>query len=126
MPSCLLIVFPVFLRIFQAEAYFVGSLAALNACVCVCVFSLFCRYIFVNFPLHFFFRVRFFFCLDASVATPVLDLQKYLDQGVRVKLQGGREVRGVLKGFDPLVNVVLDECIEFIRGEFVCYYCMCM
>lgn len=47
----------------------------------------------------------------------VLDLQKYLDQGVRVKLQGGREVRGVLKGFDPLVNVVLDECIEFIRGE---------
>lgn len=47
----------------------------------------------------------------------VLDLQKYLDQGVRVKLQGGREVHGVLKGFDPLVNVVLDECIEFIRGE---------
>lgn len=45
----------------------------------------------------------------------VLDLQKYLDQGVRVKLQGGREVLGVLKGFDPLVNVVLDECIEFIR-----------
>lgn len=50
----------------------------------------------------------------------VLDLQKYLDQGVRVKLQGGREVRGVLKGFDPLVNVVLDECIEFIRGEIAC------
>lgn len=23
----------------------------------------------------------------------------------------------MLKGFDPLVNVVLDECIEFIRGE---------
>lgn len=36
---------------------------------------------------------------------------------MRVKLQGGREVHGVLKGFDPLVNVVLDECIEFIRGE---------
>lgn len=51
------------------------------------------------------------------VSSIVLDLQKYLDQGVRVKLQGGREVRGVLKGFDPLVNVVLDECIEFIRGE---------
>lgn len=34
-----------------------------------------------------------------------------------MKLQGGREVHGVLKGFDPLVNVVLDECIEFIRGE---------
>lgn len=47
-----------------------------------------------------------------------MDLQKYLDQGVRVKLQGGREVHGVLKGFDPLVNVVLDECVEFIRGEW--------
>lgn len=55
--------------------------------------------------------------LSAVPSTPVLDLQKYLDQGVRVKLQGGREVHGVLKGFDPLVNVVLDECIELIRGE---------
>ena len=36
-----------------------------------------------------------------------------------MKLQGGREVHGVLKGFDPLVNVVLDECIEFIRGNLV-------
>ena len=54
------------------------------------------------------------------VTPPVLDLQKYLDQGVRVKLQGGREVHGVLKGFDPLVNVVLDECIEFIRGKSGC------
>ncbi|CAM9982836.1 unnamed protein product, partial [Choristocarpus tenellus] len=45
----------------------------------------------------------------------VLDLNKYLDQGVRVKLQGGREVHGVLKGFDQLVNIVLDECIEYIR-----------
>lgn len=60
------------------------------------------------------FAVRVFACHAHGQA--VLDLQKYLDQGVRVKLQGGREVHGVLKGFDPLVNVVLDECIEFIRG----------
>ena len=26
--------------------------------------------------------------------------------------QGGREVRGVLKGFDQLVNIVLDDCVE--------------
>jgi small nuclear ribonucleoprotein (snRNP)-like protein len=25
-------------------------------------------------------------------------------------------VEGVLKGFDTLVNLVLDECVEFIRG----------
>ncbi|KAG5177100.1 Sm-like protein LSm7 [Tribonema minus] len=45
----------------------------------------------------------------------VLDLTKYLDQGVRVKFQGGREVSGVLKGYDQLVNLVLDDCVEFIR-----------
>lgn len=32
-----------------------------------------------------------------------------------MKFAGGREVVGVLKGFDPLVNVVLDECVEFLR-----------
>jgi U6 snRNA-associated Sm-like protein LSm7 len=47
----------------------------------------------------------------------VLDLNKYLDQGVRVKFQGGREVTGVLKGYDQLVNLVLDDCLEFVKGE---------
>lgn len=32
-------------------------------------------------------------------------------------MQGGREVDGVLKGYDKLDNLVLDDCIEFIRGE---------
>uniref|UniRef100_A0A7S2XWT1 Sm domain-containing protein n=1 Tax=Fibrocapsa japonica TaxID=94617 RepID=A0A7S2XWT1_9STRA len=45
----------------------------------------------------------------------VLDLNKYVDQGVRVKFQGGREVHGILKGFDQLVNLVLDETVEFLR-----------
>ena len=45
----------------------------------------------------------------------VLDLHKYMDQAVRVKFQGGREVNGKLKGFDQLVNLVLDDCIEFVR-----------
>ena len=47
----------------------------------------------------------------------VLDLGKFIDKGVRVKLSGGREVTGVLKGFDQLLNLVLDECVEFLRGE---------
>lgn len=47
----------------------------------------------------------------------VLNLTKYLDQGVRVKFQGGREVSGVLKGYDQLVNLVLDDCVEYIRGD---------
>ncbi|KAF4318384.1 hypothetical protein BBO99_00007445 [Phytophthora kernoviae] len=46
---------------------------------------------------------------------PILDLAKYIDQEVRVKFHGGREVTGTLKGYDQLVNLVLDDCIEFLR-----------
>jgi U6 snRNA-associated Sm-like protein LSm7 len=45
----------------------------------------------------------------------VLDLAKLVDKGVSVKLSGGRQVAGVLKGYDQLVNLVLDEAIEYIR-----------
>eukprot|EP00549_Striatella_unipunctata_P006577 CAMPEP_0118695880 /NCGR_PEP_ID=MMETSP0800-20121206/13478_1 /TAXON_ID=210618 ORGANISM="Striatella unipunctata, Strain CCMP2910" /NCGR_SAMPLE_ID=MMETSP0800 /ASSEMBLY_ACC=CAM_ASM_000638 /LENGTH=85 /DNA_ID=CAMNT_0006594813 /DNA_START=134 /DNA_END=391 /DNA_ORIENTATION=+ len=34
---------------------------------------------------------------------------------VRVKCLGGRELRGVLRGYDDLVNVVLEDCDEFLR-----------
>mmetsp|Transcript_42588 Transcript_42588/g.99087 ORF Transcript_42588/g.99087 Transcript_42588/m.99087 type:complete len:99 (+) Transcript_42588:65-361(+) len=45
----------------------------------------------------------------------VLDLSKHIDQKVRVKFTGGREVEGALKGFDTLVNLVLDDTIELMR-----------
>jgi U6 snRNA-associated Sm-like protein LSm7 len=45
----------------------------------------------------------------------VVDLAKYQDQKVRVRFQGGREVEGVLKGFDKLDNLVIDDCVEFLR-----------
>jgi len=32
-----------------------------------------------------------------------------------VKFSGGREVSGILKGFDPLVNLVLDNTLEYLR-----------
>ena len=51
----------------------------------------------------------------ASKKENILDLSKYLDAGVRVKFQGGREVVGILKGFDQLVNLVLDEAVESLR-----------
>jgi hypothetical protein len=35
----------------------------------------------------------------------VIDLAKYVDQRVRVKFSGGREVEGLLKGFDKLDNL---------------------
>ncbi|CAG0912745.1 unnamed protein product [Notodromas monacha] len=45
----------------------------------------------------------------------ILDLSKYLDKAIRVKFGGGREVSGVLKGFDPLLNLVLDTTTEYVR-----------
>eukprot|EP00619_Florenciella_sp_RCC1007_P009898 CAMPEP_0205925520 /NCGR_PEP_ID=MMETSP1325-20131115/18379_1 /ASSEMBLY_ACC=CAM_ASM_000708 /TAXON_ID=236786 /ORGANISM="Florenciella sp., Strain RCC1007" /LENGTH=100 /DNA_ID=CAMNT_0053294063 /DNA_START=128 /DNA_END=430 /DNA_ORIENTATION=+ len=52
---------------------------------------------------------------QTSKKESILDLNKYVDQGVRVKFQGGREVQGILKGYDQLVNLVLDECVEYLR-----------
>ncbi|KAH1144684.1 hypothetical protein GLYMA_12G239000v4 [Glycine max] len=43
----------------------------------------------------------------------VLDLAKFVDKGVQVKLTGGRQ--GTLKGYDQLLNLVLDEAVEFLR-----------
>ncbi|XP_041355978.1 U6 snRNA-associated Sm-like protein LSm7 [Gigantopelta aegis] len=45
----------------------------------------------------------------------ILDLSKYLEKPIRVKFSGGREASGVLKGFDPLLNLVLDGTTEFLR-----------
>jgi U6 snRNA-associated Sm-like protein LSm7 len=49
----------------------------------------------------------------------ILELSKLQDQVVRVKCLGGRELQGVLRGYDELVNLVLDECDEFLRGTRV-------
>ena len=35
-----------------------------------------------------------------------------VDSTVRVKCLGGRELRGILKGYDELVNLVLDDTDE--------------
>jgi len=45
----------------------------------------------------------------------ILDLSKYLEKVITVKFTGGREVTGILKGFDALVNLVLDDCSELLR-----------
>lgn len=46
----------------------------------------------------------------------ILELGKMMDQVVRVKCIGGRELEGVLKGYDDLVNLVLDDTDEYLRG----------
>ncbi|XP_024372934.1 sm-like protein LSM7 isoform X1 [Physcomitrium patens] len=47
----------------------------------------------------------------------VLDLAKFVDRGVSVKLSGGRQVTGILKGYDQLLNLVLDEATENLRDS---------
>jgi small nuclear ribonucleoprotein (snRNP)-like protein len=47
----------------------------------------------------------------------ILELSKLMDSKVRVKCLGGRELEGILKGYDDLVNLVLDDCDEFLRGK---------
>ncbi|KAL4740468.1 hypothetical protein BDV11DRAFT_169081 [Aspergillus similis] len=47
----------------------------------------------------------------------ILDLTKYMDKEVRVKFNGGREVSGILKGYDQLMNLVLDDVKESMRDD---------
>lgn len=47
----------------------------------------------------------------------ILDLAKYMNKGITVKFNGGREVTGTLKGYDALMNLVLDEGKEVMRDE---------
>ncbi|CED82694.1 u6 snrna-associated sm-like protein lsm7 [Phaffia rhodozyma] len=42
----------------------------------------------------------------------ILDMGKYVDKKIRVKFTGGREVVGTLKGYDQLLNLVLDDVEE--------------
>ncbi|KAI5783597.1 hypothetical protein EDC01DRAFT_599685, partial [Geopyxis carbonaria] len=47
----------------------------------------------------------------------ILDLAKFMDKAITVKFNGGREVVGTLKGYDQLMNLVLDDVKESLRDE---------
>ncbi|XP_063237724.1 probable small nuclear ribonucleoprotein G [Bacillus rossius redtenbacheri] len=40
------------------------------------------------------------------------ELKKYMDKKMSLKLNGGRHVVGILRGFDPFMNLVVDEAVE--------------
>jgi small nuclear ribonucleoprotein (snRNP)-like protein len=42
---------------------------------------------------------------------------RYMDKRVFIQLNGDRKVTGVLRGFDPFMNLVLDEAIEETNPE---------
>ncbi|KAL5115480.1 U6 snRNP-associated protein Lsm7 [Pleosporales sp. CAS-2024a] len=47
----------------------------------------------------------------------ILDLAKYMDKQLTVKFSGGREVIGTLKGYDQLMNLVLDDVKEALADD---------
>ncbi|KAL2050075.1 hypothetical protein ABVK25_009685 [Lepraria finkii] len=47
----------------------------------------------------------------------ILDLTKYMDKEITIKFNGGREVTGTLKGYDQLMNLVLDDVKELLRDD---------
>ncbi|KAJ1091574.1 hypothetical protein NDU88_004693 [Pleurodeles waltl] len=44
------------------------------------------------------------------------ELKKFMDKKLSLKLNGGRHVQGILRGFDPFMNLVIDESIEMAAG----------
>ncbi len=41
---------------------------------------------------------------------------RYMDKRLSLQLNGNRKVTGVLRGFDPFMNIVLDETVEEISA----------
>ncbi|KAK9448199.1 uncharacterized protein V1518DRAFT_419959 [Limtongia smithiae] len=54
---------------------------------------------------------------DRPKKEAILDLSKYQNRAIRVKFSGGREVTGILKGYDQLMNLVLDDVVEHLLGD---------
>ena len=48
---------------------------------------------------------------------PLELLAKSLDMRVLIKLKGGRELRGKLRGFDQHMNLILEDAEEVRMGE---------
>lgn len=40
------------------------------------------------------------------------ELKKYMDKNVSVRLNGARNVTGTVRGFDPFMNLVLDDASD--------------
>ncbi|VDP12606.1 unnamed protein product [Onchocerca flexuosa] len=43
------------------------------------------------------------------------ELKKYMDKQVDLKLNGNRIVSGILRGFDPFMNIVVEDAVENLK-----------
>ncbi|KAG5460058.1 MAG: hypothetical protein BJ554DRAFT_7939 [Olpidium bornovanus] len=46
----------------------------------------------------------------SKTATP--ELKKYMDKRLFIQLNGQRRLTGVLRGYDPFMNLVVDDAVE--------------
>ncbi|XP_029654524.1 protein regulator of cytokinesis 1-like [Octopus sinensis] len=69
-------------------------------------------------------RTRKYFLSQDKRKDSVIDLSRYVDKSVRIKFTLGREggiklyyflVTGILKGYDNVLNLVLDDTTEYLR-----------
>ncbi|EFO22920.1 small nuclear ribonucleoprotein G, putative [Brugia malayi] len=44
------------------------------------------------------------------------ELKKYMDKQVDLKLNGNRSVSGILRGFDPFMNIVVEDAVENLKN----------
>lgn len=44
------------------------------------------------------------------------ELKKYMDKKLSLRLNAGRTVTGILRGFDPFMNLVIDEAQEEVKN----------
>ncbi|KAL1461311.1 hypothetical protein WDU94_013218 [Cyamophila willieti] len=47
------------------------------------------------------------------------ELKKFMDKKVTLKLNANRNISGILRGFDPFMNLVLDEGVEYRKDNTV-------
>lgn len=47
----------------------------------------------------------------------IIKLSAFINKGLVIHFNGGRKIKGTLKSFDHNLNVILDDCIEYLRGK---------
>ncbi|AXA48523.1 small nuclear ribonucleoprotein G [Malassezia restricta] len=45
------------------------------------------------------------------------ELKRFLDKNVLINIQGGRKIKGNLRGYDLFLNIVVDEAVEQVQAE---------
>ncbi|XP_069925119.1 small nuclear ribonucleoprotein G isoform X1 [Oryctolagus cuniculus] len=51
-----------------------------------------------------------------NIVQSIVRWMRFMDKKLSLKLNGGRHVQGILRGFDPFMNLVIDECVEMANS----------